>query len=145
MRAQTFLHIHGLIGLPELEAAIAVARLSRRELLSTPNIGRGAADAIGAWLEPAGSRHPAGSKHRNKGMSPTSIIGITQAIADRFTLVHDHELFDLIEALDELLEDILFLSLIYDYDANVVDVAINADKIIDRTVACLTELREARS
>jgi len=50
MRAQTFLHNMNLTALPEIEAAIAVARLSRRELLAAPNIGRGAADAIAAWL-----------------------------------------------------------------------------------------------
>src|SRR5262245_45888180 len=50
MRAQNFLHNVNLAVLPEIEAATAIARLSRRELLSAPNIGRGAADAIAAWL-----------------------------------------------------------------------------------------------
>jgi hypothetical protein len=50
MRAQTFLHNMNLTALPEIEAAIAVARLSRRELLAAPNLGRGAVDAIAAWL-----------------------------------------------------------------------------------------------
>ena len=49
-RVRTFLHNMNLTALPEIEAAIAVARLSRRELLAAPNIGRGAADAIAAWL-----------------------------------------------------------------------------------------------
>src|SRR5262245_48575667 len=50
MRAQTFLYNLNLAELPELEAATAVARMSRRELLALPNIGRGAADALVAWL-----------------------------------------------------------------------------------------------
>jgi hypothetical protein len=50
MRAQTFLHNNGLSELPEIEAAAAVAQLTRRELLATPNFGKGAAAAIAAWL-----------------------------------------------------------------------------------------------
>jgi hypothetical protein len=49
-RVRTFLHIQGLAALPEIEAAIAVAELSKRELLSAPNIGKGAAAAMTAWL-----------------------------------------------------------------------------------------------
>jgi hypothetical protein len=50
MRVQTFLHNAGLAELPETDAAAAVARLSRRELLATPNFGKGAAVAVTAWL-----------------------------------------------------------------------------------------------
>ena len=50
MRAQTFLHNVGLTELPEPEAAAAIARLTRRELLATPNFGRVACDAVVAWL-----------------------------------------------------------------------------------------------
>jgi hypothetical protein len=50
MRAQTFLHNAGLAELPESEAAAAVARLSRRELLASPNFGKDAAGAVTAWL-----------------------------------------------------------------------------------------------
>jgi hypothetical protein len=50
MRARTFLHNAGLTALPEIEAAAAIARLTRRELLATPNFGRGACDAVVAWL-----------------------------------------------------------------------------------------------
>jgi len=50
MRAQTFLHNMNLTVLPEIEAAIAVARLSRRELMRAPNVGHAVADALGAWL-----------------------------------------------------------------------------------------------
>jgi hypothetical protein len=50
MRAQTFLHNAGLTALPETEAANAVAQLSRREILSAPNIGKGATAAVAAWL-----------------------------------------------------------------------------------------------
>jgi Sigma-70, region 4 len=50
MRAQTFLHNAGLAELPEIEAALAVARLTRRELLATPNFGRVACDAVATWL-----------------------------------------------------------------------------------------------
>jgi hypothetical protein len=80
MRAQTYLHNAGLAALPEAEAAAAVARLSRRERLAKPNIGKGAAAALTAWLARHGhtfsqSPHPAtvgfhgstahaGEKHR---------------------------------------------------------------------------------
>jgi hypothetical protein len=50
MRAQTFLHNAGLSELPEPEAADAVAQLTRRELLATPNFGRVACDAVATWL-----------------------------------------------------------------------------------------------
>jgi hypothetical protein len=50
MRAQNFLHNANLSALPETEAATAVARYSRRELLTTPNLGRGAVGAIATWL-----------------------------------------------------------------------------------------------
>jgi hypothetical protein len=50
MRAQTFLHNAGLTVLPEIDAAAAVARLTRRELMATPNFGRVACDALVAWL-----------------------------------------------------------------------------------------------
>ena len=49
-RAVNLLHIAGLTELPEPEAAAAVAQLTRRELLATPNFGKGAAAAIAAWL-----------------------------------------------------------------------------------------------
>src|SRR5262249_50694101 len=49
-RAQNFLHRADLSALPEAVAAAALARLSRRELLAVPNVGHGAADALGAWL-----------------------------------------------------------------------------------------------
>jgi Sigma-70, region 4 len=50
MRAQTFLRNAGLSELPEIEAATAIARFTRRELLAIPNFGKGAATAIVAWL-----------------------------------------------------------------------------------------------
>jgi hypothetical protein len=50
MRAQTFLRNTGLSTLPEAEAAAALARLSRRELMRAPNVGHAVADALGAWL-----------------------------------------------------------------------------------------------
>jgi hypothetical protein len=49
-RAQTFLHNTGLSELPETQAAAELAQLTRRELLSAPNIGKSAAAAIAAWL-----------------------------------------------------------------------------------------------
>ena len=49
-RVRTFLHNMNLTALPEIEAAIAVARLSRRELMRAPNVGHAVADALGAWL-----------------------------------------------------------------------------------------------
>jgi hypothetical protein len=51
MRAQTFLHSMNLAALPEREAAIAIARFTRRELLVAPNVGKGAVAAITDWLE----------------------------------------------------------------------------------------------
>jgi hypothetical protein len=50
MRAQTFLHNAGLTELSEIDAARSIAQLSRRELLATPNFGRGACDALVALL-----------------------------------------------------------------------------------------------
>jgi hypothetical protein len=55
-RVRNFLRTSGLAGLSEIEAARAVARMSRRELLTTPNIGRGAASAVIAWLSGHGLR-----------------------------------------------------------------------------------------
>jgi hypothetical protein len=49
-RVRTFLHSLDLTTRPEIEAANAIARLTRRELLSAPNIGRAACDAVIAWL-----------------------------------------------------------------------------------------------
>jgi hypothetical protein len=49
-RALNFLRSHELDGLPEHEAAIAVARLTRRELMRAPNFGAGACAAVVAWL-----------------------------------------------------------------------------------------------
>jgi hypothetical protein len=56
MRAQNYLRTSGLAELPELEAARAVAQMSRRELLATPNMGRGACSALVAWLAGHGLR-----------------------------------------------------------------------------------------
>jgi hypothetical protein len=50
MRAQTFLHNAGLSELPETDAAAELARLTRRELMATPNFGRVACDALVVWL-----------------------------------------------------------------------------------------------
>jgi hypothetical protein len=49
-RAISFLIRNNLAALREVEAAQAVARLSRRELMSNPNFGRGACDALCGWL-----------------------------------------------------------------------------------------------
>ena len=49
-RATTFLHLRGLSELPEVEAAVAVAKLTRKEIKAEPNIGKGALAAIEAWL-----------------------------------------------------------------------------------------------
>src|SRR5262245_9603105 len=45
-RVRLLLFNAGFDALPEIEAAIAVARLSRRELMAAPNFGRGALDAV---------------------------------------------------------------------------------------------------
>src|SRR5580704_2595129 len=50
-RATTFLRNHGFSELAEIEAALAVAKFSRRELMDQPNLGRGALEALTAWLE----------------------------------------------------------------------------------------------
>jgi hypothetical protein len=49
-RLRTLIHLMKLNGLPEIEAAAAIARLTRRELLAQPNIGTNAAAAASAWL-----------------------------------------------------------------------------------------------
>ena len=49
-RLRTLIHLMKLDGLPEIEAAAAVAQLTRRELLAQPNIGTNAAAAASAWL-----------------------------------------------------------------------------------------------
>jgi hypothetical protein len=53
-RAQGLLHARGLVSLPEIEAARAVAQLSRRELMRMPNFGSVACAAIIAWLSRQG-------------------------------------------------------------------------------------------
>ena len=50
VRVIYFLYHLGLTSLPEIEAAHAVARLSRRELMHSPNFGAGACAAVIAWL-----------------------------------------------------------------------------------------------
>ena len=49
-RALNFLIIRGLADLPELEAALAVAKLTREQIKAEPNFGPGALAAIEAWL-----------------------------------------------------------------------------------------------
>jgi hypothetical protein len=49
-RALSFLRRLGLDAVPEAEAAMAVARLSRKELLSHENVGKGAVAALSDWL-----------------------------------------------------------------------------------------------
>jgi len=44
------LYARGLTSLVEVEAARAVAQISRRELMRTPNFGHGACAAVIAWL-----------------------------------------------------------------------------------------------
>lgn len=53
-RGLNLLAVRGLANLPEIEAARAISALSRRELMSEPNIGRGACDALYAWLRARG-------------------------------------------------------------------------------------------
>jgi predicted transcriptional regulator len=49
-RALNFLKVSDLAEKPEIEAAEALARFSRRELVKQPNLGKGALAAIEAWL-----------------------------------------------------------------------------------------------
>jgi hypothetical protein len=49
-RALNFLRNHELESLPEVDAARAVAQLSRRQLLAMPNFGTGACAAVVNWL-----------------------------------------------------------------------------------------------
>ena len=56
VRAIYLLDNRGLIDLPEIEAARALAQLSARELLSTSNFGRVALGALRAWLAGHGFR-----------------------------------------------------------------------------------------
>jgi hypothetical protein len=71
MRARNFLVINGLAGLPEVEAAQAITRLTRRELLAFPNFGIGALNALEDWLgdhglqfeeKPTGGSDPASGR-----------------------------------------------------------------------------------
>jgi hypothetical protein len=58
VRAIYLLDNRGLIDLPEIEAARALAQLSARELLSTSNFGRVALGALRAWLAGHGFKLP---------------------------------------------------------------------------------------
>jgi len=49
-RAINLLHQRGLNTLSEIDAARAVAQFTRRELMNTPNFGRGSLSALRAWL-----------------------------------------------------------------------------------------------
>jgi hypothetical protein len=49
-RALSFLRHHGFDALPEIEAARAVARMTRRDLAALPNLGHGTIAALAAWL-----------------------------------------------------------------------------------------------
>jgi hypothetical protein len=49
-RALNVLVAHGLIDLPEGEAARAMAKLSRRDLTARANVGKGAIGALSQWL-----------------------------------------------------------------------------------------------
>ena len=53
-RALNFLRTHELDGLAEIDAASAVAQLSRRQLLAMPNFGASACAAVIVWLESHG-------------------------------------------------------------------------------------------
>jgi hypothetical protein len=50
MRAANFLKLAGFLDLPEAEAAAAVAKMSRREVLARPNVGKGAVAALVEWI-----------------------------------------------------------------------------------------------
>jgi hypothetical protein len=49
-RATTFLRLRSLSELPEAEAALAVAKFTRKQIKAEPNLGKGAIGAIKAWL-----------------------------------------------------------------------------------------------
>jgi hypothetical protein len=49
-RALHFLRMRGLADLAEIEAALAAAQFTRRELMVQPNFGTGACAAMRAWL-----------------------------------------------------------------------------------------------
>jgi hypothetical protein len=66
VRAANFLRWQGLAELPEIEAAQAVAKLSRLELLIHPNFGRGACDALQAW-----ARRALRQRSKNETGTPT--------------------------------------------------------------------------
>lgn len=75
-RAVNLLARCGLDALPDREAAHAVARLSRKELTAQPNLGRGAIDAICAWLEQHGLAlreipRPTADRSAERDQSPT--------------------------------------------------------------------------
>ena len=49
-RATTFLRLRSLSELPEAEAALAVAKFTRKQIKAEPNLGKGALAAIETWL-----------------------------------------------------------------------------------------------
>jgi hypothetical protein len=53
-RALNFLIMRDLAGKPEIEAAQALARLTRKELKEAPGLGKDAIAALAAWLERLG-------------------------------------------------------------------------------------------
>jgi len=82
VRALNFLLKHELESLPEIDAARAVALLSRRELLGFANLGVGTCAAVVAWL----------SHHGLKLQPPQSSRRlVAQCVAERDAAFPDHE------------------------------------------------------
>jgi hypothetical protein len=89
MRAQNFLHSMNLAELPEREAAIVVARFTRRELLAASNVGKGAVAAITAWLKTHGLKSQPEKTHAFSRGAP-----LRERPADSpgpFAADHNHE------------------------------------------------------
>ena len=81
VRVIYFLYGRGLTSVPEIEAAHAVARLSRRELMRTPNFGAGSCAAVVAWLARHGLKLQPESPYAQKNEPPLSPRGGPHEIA----------------------------------------------------------------
>jgi predicted transcriptional regulator len=82
-RAATFLRLRGLSELPEVEAALAVAKLTRREIKTEPNFGRGALAALEAWLASHGLALRNEIQTANKKRAPAEGALLSSTVGER--------------------------------------------------------------
>jgi hypothetical protein len=82
-RATTFLRLRDLSELPEAEAALAVAKLTRREIKTEPNFGRGALAALEAWLASHGLALRNEIQTANKKRAPAEGALLSSTVGER--------------------------------------------------------------